>query len=194
MRKVYAPYSQSGENVAQTPLEGYIEVQQEVIPTIETGFVNENGLWIGNVSSDSAFSIHNDGVEIANGANFITPSENPDGSWPLDMTGFNDLIFAFKPTNGGNIAITAVMGPDSNSFGNLSPVNPAAALRGSINALSSDEAISNVLLDGNENLTADVWNIFYIADRVKNQKLLQFNIVNNSGGISTVETAFMRVI
>jgi len=190
-RKVYAPYSTSGENVAQTPLEGYIEVQQEIIPTIETGFVNENGLWIGNVSSDSAFSMHNDGVEIANGANFITPSVNADGTWPLDMSGFNDIIIAIKPTNGGNCNITAVMGPDSNSYANLSPVNAAATL------LMQDiitTTFEDVLVATSVTMTVDVWNIFTVHTRCRNQKLLQFKIVNNSGGISTIETAFLRVV
>jgi len=192
MRKVYAPYSQSGENVAQTPLEGFIEVQQEVIPTIETGFVNENGLWIGNTSSDSEFTIHNDGVEIANTANFITPSVNADGTWPLDMTGFSDVFMALKPTNGGNYAIQAVMGPDSLSFANLSPVNAAAKLRG--HTPNGVDDMRALLDDGAESLTADVWNIFIIAISLANQKLLQFNVTNNSGDISTIETAFMRLV
>tara|TARA_R100001244_G_scaffold7960_1_gene10321 strand:- start:1485 stop:2063 length:579 start_codon:yes stop_codon:yes gene_type:complete len=192
MRKVYAPYSQSGENVAQTPLEGYIEIEQIVQPTIETGFVNENGLWIGNVSSDAEFTIHNDGVEIANTANFITPSVNADGTWPLDMTGFSDVFIALKPTNGGNYAIQAVMGPDSLSFANLSPVNAAAKLRG--HTPNGVDDMRALLDDGAESLTADVWNIFIIAISLANQKLLQFNVTNNSGDISTIETAFMRLV
>jgi hypothetical protein len=193
VRKVYAPYSQSGENVAQTPLEGYIEVQQEIIPTIETGFVNENGLWIGNVSSDKEFSVHTDGTEIANTANFITPSVNADGTWPLDMSGFTSLYIALKPTNGGNYAITAIMGPDSNSFANLSPVNAAATLRGLVDPRSNN--CDDLFVDTAESLTVDVWNIFFIGwDRLANHKLLQFNIVNNSGDISTIETAFMRLV
>lgn len=193
MRKVYAPYSQSGENVAQTPLEGYIEIQQEVIPTIETGFVNENGLWIGNTSSDAEFQIHNDGVEIANTANFITPSVNADGSWPLDMTGFSDIIIALKPTNSGNYAITAVMGPDALSFANLSPVNPAATLRGNGKSSVEMDTFGNLFSDSAESLAA-VWNIFIIKNVLANQKLLMFNIVNNSGDISTIQTAFMRLV
>ena len=46
------------------------------------------------------------------------------------MTGFNDIQIAIRPTNGGNFAMTAVMGPDTDSYANLSPVNPAVALRG----------------------------------------------------------------
>jgi hypothetical protein len=187
MRKVYAPYSQSGENVLQTPLEGYIEIQQEVIPTIETGFVNENGLWIGNVSSDTEFQFYQLDQEIANSATFITAQG-------FDMTGFNDLTLAIKPTNAGNYAMTAVMGSDgTNRYANLTPLDDAAPLRGSIND-GGAPAISNILLDGAESLTANVWNIFLFGDRLRNQKLVQFSITNNSGGISTVETQFLRSV
>jgi len=85
------------------------------------------------------------------------------------------------------------MGPDSISFGGLSPVDAASILKGTIND-SGAPALSNILLDGGEVLIADVWNIFYIGDRVRGQKLLQFKIVNNSGGVSTIETAFLRVV
>ena len=193
VRKVYAPYSTSAENVAQTPLEGYIDIKQEVRPTIQTGFVDENGLWTGNKSSDTEFIAYSISQAVANGAQILAPSVNADGTWPLDMTGYNDLIYAIKVTDAGNYETTAVMGPDSNSFANLSPVNAAATLRGTINDAGSP-AISNILVDGAESLTANVWNIFYIGDRVKNQKLLQFKIVNNSGGASDMEVCFLRIV
>jgi len=50
------------------------------------------------------------------------------------------------------------------------------------------------LSDTSEAMTADVWNIFSIVGRLSNQKLLQFEITNNSGDISTIETAFMRIV
>jgi len=193
VRKTYAPYSVSGENVAQTPLEGYIEVQQEVIPTIETGFVNENGLWIGNVSSDTEFIIYKDEA-IANGGSILQPSVNADGSWPLDMTGYRDLFIALRPTNGGAYAIHAVMGPDALSFANLSPVNPAALLRGNYGRREGGQVMQDLFKDDNETVTADVWNIYSINESLANQKLLQFKITNSSGGISTIDTAFLRIV
>jgi len=192
MRKVYAPYSQSGENVAQTPLEGYIEIEQKVTPTISTGFVDENGLWTGPISSETSFTIRQTDLEIANGAEIITPSKNADGTWPLDMTGFNDIFIAFKPSNGGNYNIAALMGPDDVSFADLSPVNPAAVLKGNSSFVPS--TTDNLFVDSSEALTADVWNIFSIQNRLKNQKLLMFGITNNSGGITNIDSAFMRMI
>ena len=51
------------------------------------------------------------------------------------------------------------------------------------------------MTDTSDSLTADVWNIFMIAgDRLANQKLLQFKIVNNSGGESDIETSFLRLV
>jgi len=188
MRKVYAPYSTSGENVAQTPLEGYIQIEQIVQPTIETGFVNENGLWIGNTSSDTEFKFYQLDQEIANGATFIT-------HLGFDMTGYNDVTMAIKPTNGGAYALEACMGSDgTNPYANLTPMNDAGGLRIATDGEPSDEGMYSAFYDASENLTVDVWNIFIIQGRLRNWKLLQFKITNNSGGISTVETQFLRSV
>ena len=112
------------------------------------------------------------------------------------MTGYSNIFIALKPSNGGNYAIEAVMGPDSNSFANLSPVNAAADLRGTYDQSypASAGKFNDLFSDDEEPITADVWNIFIIAGRLANQKLLQFRIVNNSGDISTIETAYMRIV
>ena len=128
---------------------------------------------------------------IANGAEILTPSANPDGTWPLDMTGYTNLFIALKPTNGGSYALTAVMGPDDVSFANLSPVNAAATLRGVRNF---GQDIDPLFQDAADTMTANKWNIFIIRGTLVGQKLLQFKIVNNSGGSSDIETAFMRVV
>ena len=128
---------------------------------------------------------------IANTATILTPSSNPDGTWPLDMTGYSDLFLALKPTNGGNYGIIAAMGPDV--FANLSPVNAAADLRGN-NPQQAPQDFTDLFSDTSEAMTADVWNIFYIEGILKNQKLLRFKITNNSGGSSDIETAFMRLV
>jgi len=111
----------------------------------------------------------------------------------LDMTGYRDLFIAIKPTNGGQYGIEAVMGPDSVSFANLSPVDAAADLRG-ISGSRYDNVLTTSLTDSNETLTANVWNIFTIQERFRNQKLLQFKFTNSSGGSSDIETAFMRIV
>jgi len=189
-----APWSLSREaGIESATVDGTIEVPQYVQPTLDTGFVDEKGNWRGVKSSDKQFIIYKDEA-IANGASFLTPTANPNGTWPLDMTGYNDLLIGLKPTNGGNYDIIAVMGPNTTSYANLTPVNAATTLRGRPRFPQSSDSMNSLLNDSAEALTADVWNIFSIQSCLSNQILLQFSISNNSGGISTVESAFMRVV
>ena len=85
------------------------------------------------------------------------------------------------------------MGPDTDSYANLSPVNAAATLRGASRPDSS--SIDKILDDAAESLTADVWNIFIIgSSKLANQKLLQFKITNNTGGSSDIEVMYLRSV
>ena len=193
-REGYAPWSLTREaGVESATVDGTIEVPQYVQPTIDTGFVDEKGDWKGRKSSDKDFFAFQKDEGIPNTGEILTPTERPDGTWPLDMTGFQDLFIAIKPTNGGNYAITAVMGPDTVSFANLNPVNAAATILVS-NQTHSPPDLETAFSDSSQSLTADVWNIFLISGSLKDQKLLQFKITNNSGGSSDIETAFMRVV
>ena len=192
-RRGLAPWSLAREaGIESATVDGTIEVPQYVQPVLDTGFVDEKGDWKGSKSSDKDFIAFHTDPAIANGGAILTPSVNADGTWPLDMTGYSDIQIAIKPSNGGNYAIEAVMGPDSISYANLNPVNAAAALRGNENLDS--KSFDKVLSDSAESMTVDVWNILFIRNVLKNVKLLQFKITNNSGDISTVETAFMRIV
>ena len=194
-RKSIAPWSERvNEGLIDQPIDSEILASQSLRPTVNTGLIDQTGIWKGNVSSDTNFIAMQTDSGIANGGNFLTPSANADNTWPLDMTGYNDIYIAIKPTNGGNYKIEAVMGPDSVSFANLNPVNAASILRGTISPDAGDDSFGNVIVDAAESLTADVWNIFLIGSRLKEQKLLQFKITNNSGGSSDIETAFMRLV
>jgi len=193
-RKGLAPWSLAREaGVESATVDGTIEVPQYVQPTLSTGFVDEKGDWKGSKSDDKDFFAFLTDLGIANGGTVLTPDVNADGTWPLDMTGYRDIFIAIKPSNGGNYAVSAVMGPDSLRFANLSPVNAAATLRGVIPAYNN-HAFSDLVIDTVEALTADVWNIFCLFDVLRNQKLLQFKITNNSGGASDIETAYMRIV
>jgi len=189
-----APWSLSREaGIESATVDGTIEVPQSVQPVIDTGFVDEKGNWQGSKSNDKDFIAFGSEVGIANGAHILAPGVNADGTWPLDMTGYTDIFIAIKPTNAGNYGQTAVMGPDSNSFANLNPVDAAATLEG--NASKDNFNSYNELFNDNAcALIADVWNIFSIVSNLKNQQLLQFKITNNSGGSSDIETAFMRIV
>ncbi len=192
-RKAYAPFSLITESgVSNAPVEGYIDVNQEIQPTVTTGSVNENGVWTGVKSSDDSFFAITKHVAVANGGVTLSPDTGTRNH--LDMTGFKDLFLAVKPTNGGTVSIVGAMGPDTNSFANLSPIEANATLKGLVNPSASQTTVENLLFDSSESLTADVWNIFFIGDRFQNQKNLQIRITNNSGGESTIEVAFMRLV
>jgi len=194
MVKTITPFStRAKEGATDAPLGDFVNVDQSITSVADVGFYDENtGKLTGVKASDKVFSSIQTDAAIANTGTIITPSVNPDGTWPLDMTGFNDLFIAVKPTNGGTYQLVAVMGPDSNSFGGLSPVDPAATLR--IASDPTNNAFTDLLNDTNETCNADVWTIFSLPSRAKGQKLLQFKITNSSGGISTIQTAFLRVV
>jgi len=187
-RRAISPWSVEREaGIESATVDSNIEVPQYLQPTVDTGFINEAGNWKGLKSSDETFKFYQKDEAIPNGGDFIT-------AFGMDMTGFNDIQIAIRPTNGGNVAFSAVMGSDgSQSYANLNPVNAAAPLRGTM-AQNIPVDIEALFYDGVESLTADVWNIFYIGNTLRNQKLLQFQIWNNSGGISTVETTFLRIV
>jgi len=195
MVKTITPFStRAKEGATDSPLGDFVNVEQAIVSTADVGFYDQNtGKLTGVQASDKLFGNIQLDSAIANGGTIITPSPNADGTWPLDMTGYNDLFFAIKPSNGGNYAVKAVMGPDSNSFGGLSPVNAAAMLRGNSGDTTPND-FENMFSDGAESMTADVWNIFMIKTVLGDQKLLQFSITNNSGGSSDIETAFLRLV
>jgi hypothetical protein len=175
-------------------VDGTIDVPQTIQPVLDTGFVDENGNWKGTKSDDKDFFAFQTDLGIANAGTILTPGVNPDGTWPLDMTGFRSIFLAIKPSNGGDYFYRAVMGPDSVPFANLSPVDAAALLKGS-NALEGQgDDLNSLFNDAAQSTTADVWNIFYIQNSLAGQRLLQFQITNNSGGSSDIETAFMRLV
>ena len=167
-RRGLAPWSIDREaGVESSTVDSKIDVAQLVRPTLDVGFIDETGKWKGLKSSDKEFKFFQIDEGVPNGNEILTPSSNPDGSWPLDMTGYQDLFIAIKPTNGGNYAITAVMGPDSISFANLSPVNAAATLKGVSPHHGTHGDIEVIMTQAAESLTADVWNIFSMMELLR---------------------------
>ena len=194
-REAFAPWSLTRKaGVQSATVNSDIEVPQFIQPVLDTGFVDEKGDWKGVTSSDEVFRIDATHESVGNGGSVLSPQSTPDF---IDMTGYNDLNFAIMVSNGGNYAIEAVMGPDTNPYANLSPVNAAASLGGlsAADSTSSNNQSMNVLFkDTTEALTADVWNIYFIQDRLKGQKLMQLKITNNSGGNSDIIFAYLRVV
>jgi len=187
IRKVYAPYSTTGEQVGQTPLTGYVDVAQAIYPAVNTGQVSTDGEWSGVVVSDKVFTIDTAHENTPNGAAVLVPQKaNADF---IDMTGYSDIFIAILPSQSGNMAITSIMGPDTNTFANLTPVNAAASLKGTDGIIGSTSQLFN---DTAESLTANVWNIFSIQGVLAGQKNLQFSITNNTGNTSDIVFAYLR--
>lgn len=195
MVKTITPFStRAKEGATDSPLGDFVSVDQQITSTANAGFYDANtGKLTGIKASDRDFGIIQLDESIPNTGEFLTPSANADGTWPLDMTGYTDLFIAIKPTRAGNYAVEAVMGPASVSFANLNPIDAAAGLQGNITKDNFNQ-FNELFNDSAQALTADVWNIFCLQNVLKNQKLLQFKITNNSGGSSNIETAFMRLV
>ena len=191
MAKDFAPWSaETAQGIKTDPVDSNIDVKQQVVPALTVGTINaKTGEWTGVLESDTDFLIDATHDGVPNGAAVLVPQAQPDF---IDMTGYNDLFIAIKPSDGGNVKIEAVMGPDTNYFANLQPVNAAALLKG--NDPESTGNIAILLSDAAENLTVDVWNIFVFKNILRNQKLLQFKILNNSGGASDIQFAYLRVV
>ena len=191
-RTGFAPWSLTREaGVLSATVDGTIEVPQNVQPTLSTGFVDYKGNWQGAKSSDEVFFAFTKHLAVADGGETLSPATANRNF--IDMTGFRDLQIAIKPTRSGNMAFIAVMGPDTNSYANLSPVRPAYDLKGN-QSQTTPADFEDLFYDSGFPVAADVWNIFYIGDVLRNQKLLQFKIINNTGGSADMEVAFMRLL
>jgi hypothetical protein len=153
---------------------------------VDCGVISkETGQWEGVPTSDAQFIGITIALGVANSAEILVPDTS---AYPSI-----DILIAIKPSNGGNYTITAAMGPDTEPFGGLKPVNAAVTLKGNVRSIGS-EADFEVLVSDTESLTADVWNIFMIQERLADQANLQFKIQNASGGSSDISFAFMRVV
>jgi hypothetical protein len=192
-REGYAPWSLTRKaGVQSATVNGDIEVPQYVQPVLDTGFVDEKGDWKGTKSSDETFFVSDTALAVANGASVLFPN-TADRDF-IDMTGFSDLAIALKPSNGGNVTIATVQGPATHSYANLSPINAGEGLKVAYDGDGTDAGLLDAFYDGTEAITVDVWSIFIIRGRLKNQKLLNFSITNNSGGNSNIDFAYMRLV
>ena len=190
-RRGISPWSVERQaGIESATVDSNIQVPQIMQPTLDSGFIDEKGDWKGRKSSDQVFAYFSKDEAIPNAGEVQAPADI--GS--LSMVGFSDLQIAIRVSNGGNFAIEAIMASDGSAdlpYYNLQPADAAASLR-----VCSDGAatFTGAFSDGAESLTADVWEIFMIMGRLRNQARLGFKITNNSGGESDIETAFLRLV
>jgi len=194
--KEYAPWSrETSDGLITSAVDSHVRVSQDIVPALNVGTIDRlTGKWEGAQVSDSLFLVDPVHEAVGNGGEVLSPQRS-DHEY-IDMTGFTKIYIAIKPSNGGNVAIKAVMGPNTYNFANLNPVNSGENLRGS-NPSATGNALSDLFSNAAESLTADVWNIFIIGatnNELIDQKLLQFKITNNSGGPSNIQFASLRVV
>ena len=190
-RKVYAPFSLTSEaGVAQTPVEGYIDVNQTIYPTVNTGTINENGTWAGVKSDDVEFLGLTKAEQIGNGGVVLFPDTAEFPS--INMNGFRTLQLAMKVSNEGNYDISGRFGPDTIRYGNLSPIAAGQSIRIIDANTTSDESV----FDDTVNLNvADAWFVFTILqNRCIGQLNMQVRVANGSGGLSDIEFGFRRLV
>ena len=192
-RKAIAPWSTEREQgIESATVDSNIETPQYLQPVVNTGTIDLNGNWIGVRTSDKLFFIDAPHLAVPNGATVLSP-QTADHDF-IDMTGFNDLFIALKPTTGGNFAISAVMGPDSKPFANLTPVDAANVLRGASLPQNATADLQPLFEDGAQGTNSNVWTVFILQGVVSQQKNLQFKIVNNTGTQVDLDFAYMRVV
>jgi len=188
-RKVYAPFSLTSEaGVAQTPVEGYIDVNQVIYPTVNTGTVNENGTWVGVKASDSEFIELQTDIQIADEGNVISNKN-------ISMQGFRHIQIAFKSSDsGGNGLRIEAVHPDDNYL-NLTPsVGAGNRLQIASGPAATTTAFFSALDDSANSLSANNWVVYTIYDRLQDL-IFKFKLTNKTGGIiNTLEFGFRRMV
>ena len=191
-RTGYAPWSLTREaGVQSATVDGTIEVPQYIQPVLDTGFVDEKGNWKGTKSNEEEFVGFTIAEGIPNSGTALFPDTNLFPS--IDMTGFTNIFIAFRPNNSGNAALTAVMGPETVPFANLTPISAASNLIGNAGQRDPND-LTALFTEDDIGMTADVWNIYYISNNLQNQKNMQFKLTNSNFGNSNFEFAFMRMV
>jgi hypothetical protein len=190
-RTGYAPWSLTREaGVQSATVNGTIDVPQTCQPTINTGVIDEKGNWQGVKADDEVFIGITKAEAVANGAFALFPETNNFPS--IDMTGFSTLQYALKVTQGGNYGCTAVFGPDTVPFANLSPVQNGDPIRIIDSIANADESVFDDTIAVSY---ANKWFVVTVlADRAKGQKNMQVKVTNSSGSTSNIEFGFRRLV
>ena len=192
-RKAYAPFSLITESgVSNAPVEGYIDVNQEIQPIVSTGVVNENGTWVGVKSDDEEFFAFTKAVNVDGGTTFLTPDTSNINH--IDMTGFRHFQLAIKCSRSINIKMEALLGPDTDSFANLTPVASGSLLKFANQNPVTTQSFDNVLRDTSEAISSAGWNIFTILDRATGQKNMVIRVGNEDASAADFEVAYRRLV
>jgi predicted small secreted protein len=186
-RKAYAPFSLTSEaGVAQTPVEGYIDVRQEIYPIVSTGTINENGKWTGVKSDDAEFFDFQTDLAVADNGEVISNKV-------IDMYGFSRLNLAIQVSATGNYFFELLFGGDvDDRYLNLQPIVTNRSPKATIRTDGNTNTFITLLSDQESLDVADVWKVFQIDD-LQGFKL-KLKITNQTGGASDIQTAIQRLL
>ncbi len=174
-RKAYAPFSLITESgVTNAPVEGYIDVNQEIQPIINTGTVNENGVWTGIKSSDAEFIDIQTDIEIINDQTIISNNN-------ISMAGFSHIQVGLFTTYAAGNGVRMECVHPADSYLNLTP----SVGEGSRQSIASGPAATTTTfysaLDDSANaLSANNWVVYTIYDRLKDLEF-KFKFTNKTG-------------
>tara|TARA_Y100000593_G_scaffold21806_1_gene43830 strand:- start:921 stop:1511 length:591 start_codon:yes stop_codon:yes gene_type:complete len=192
-RKGYAPWSLTREaGVQSATVDGTVDVPQYIQPTLSTGFIDEKGNWQGTKSDDEVFFAFTKAESVPGGTTFLTPDTSNVNH--LDMTGFRHFQIAIKCSRSINIKMEALLGPDTDSFANLSPVASGSLLKFANQNPVTTQSFDNVLRDTSEAISSAGWNIFTILDRATGQKNMVIRIGNEDASAADFEVAYRRLV
>ena len=192
MVKTVTPFStRAREGATDSPLGDYVDVDQAIISTASAGFYDENGKLTGNTSSDRYMIGFTQHLAIANDAAVLAPATGTSNH--IDMTGFKRIQWALNVSVAGNYNIDAVYGPDTVSYGGLTPVGSNDIIQiVDANGTGLEYAID---INNHAITSPDTWYIYSVeANRLADQKNLQFRITNKSGSIANILFAYMRLV
>tara|TARA_Y100001938_G_scaffold109189_1_gene149221 strand:+ start:255 stop:836 length:582 start_codon:yes stop_codon:yes gene_type:complete len=182
----YAPWSLTREaGVQSATVNGTIDVPQFCQPTINTGVIDEKGNWQGVKASDNEFIDLQRDLAIADNAEILSNKV-------IDLYGFSKMNIAINVSRAGNYFFELILGGDVNdSYLNLNPIYTNLSLRGTVRTDSATNTFISLLSD-QENLVANVWNVFQVND-IGDFKA-KMKITNQSGGNSNIQTAIQRLV
>lgn len=185
-RTGYAPWSLTREaGVQSATVNGTIDIPQTCQPTINTGVIDEKGNWQGVKSSDEVFINLQRDESIADNGEILSNKV-------INLYGFSKMNIAINVSRAGNYFFELILGGDVNdSYLNLNPIYTNLSLRGTVRTDSATNTFISLLSD-QENLVANVWNVFQVND-IGDFKA-KMKITNQSGGNSNIQTAIQRIV
>jgi len=192
-RTGYAPWSLTREaGVQSATVDGTIQVPQYIQPTLNTGFVDENGNWKGTKSDDENFIGITKAEQIAAGATVLFPDTGNENH--INMAGFRHLQLAIKSSRSDTVGLIGRMGPDTVRFANLSPVAAGAEQNYMGASRYIDNNFDEVLKDTSNSCVADAWVVYTIFDRCAGQLNFVIELTNNAGDPTDFELAYRRLV